>query len=82
MQDDDPLALGGDVSIPLNVTGHPAMTMPCGFSASGLPLSMQVIGRAFDEATVFRLGHAYEHAAGWTARRAPLALEAGLRAAA
>lgn len=81
MQDDDPLSIGGDVTIPLNVTGNPAMTMPCGFSASGLPLSMQLIGRAFDEATVFRLGHAYEQAAGWTARRPPLALDAGLLAA-
>ena len=81
MQDDDPLAIGSDVTIPFNVTGNPAMTMPCGFSAAGLPLSMQIVGRAFDEATVFRLGHAYEQAAGWTARRPPLALEPAALAA-
>jgi aspartyl-tRNA(Asn)/glutamyl-tRNA(Gln) amidotransferase subunit A len=69
---DDPLAIGGMTTIAFNVTGNPAMCMPCGFSESGLPLSMQIIGRAFDEATMFRLGHAYERAAGWSERRAPI----------
>ncbi|HEY1798671.1 MAG TPA: amidase [Stellaceae bacterium] len=54
-----------------NVTGQPAMAMPCGFAANGLPLSAQFIGRAFDEATVLRVGHAYEQAAGWV-KKAPL----------
>lgn len=80
-QADDPLAIAGDVTIPFNVTGNPAMTMPCGFSAAGLPLSMQIVGRAFDEATMVRLGRAYEQAAGWTARRPALAMgEAALAA--
>lgn len=56
-----------------NVTGHPALAQPCGFAANGLPLSAQFVGRAFDEATVLRVGHAYERAAGWTARRPALA---------
>jgi aspartyl-tRNA(Asn)/glutamyl-tRNA(Gln) amidotransferase subunit A len=70
---DDPLSIAGMTTIPFNVTGNPAMTMPCGFAASGLPLSMQIVGRAFDEATVFRLGHTYEQATGWTARRPAMA---------
>lgn len=71
---DDPLAIGGMTTIAFNVTGNPAMCMPCGFSESGLPLSMQIVGRAFDEATIFRLGHAYERSANWVARRANVAV--------
>lgn len=48
-------------SAPGNVTGLPAMSVPCGFSTAGLPIGMQVIGRPFDETTVFRLGQAYEN---------------------
>lgn len=51
-------------TIPFNVTGNPALTVPIGFSASGLPIGMQVVGRAFDEPTVFRIGAAYEAAVG------------------
>ena len=49
------------------------MAQPCGFAANGLPLSAQFVGRAFDEATVLRVGHAYEQAAGWIAKRPELA---------
>jgi aspartyl-tRNA(Asn)/glutamyl-tRNA(Gln) amidotransferase subunit A len=54
----------GMLTIPFNVTGHPALALPIGFSASGLPLGAQIVGRAFDEPTVFRIGAAYEAAAG------------------
>jgi aspartyl-tRNA(Asn)/glutamyl-tRNA(Gln) amidotransferase subunit A len=54
----------GMLTIPYNVTGHPALALPIGFSASGLPLGAQIVGRAFDEPTVFRIGAAYEAAAG------------------
>lgn len=54
---------------PFNVSGHPALSVPCGFSKTGLPLSLQLVGRAFGEATILRLGHAYEQAAGWYQRR-------------
>jgi aspartyl-tRNA(Asn)/glutamyl-tRNA(Gln) amidotransferase subunit A len=47
-------------TIPFNVTGHPAMSLPVGLDANGLPLSVQVVGRAFDEATVLRVGQAIE----------------------
>ncbi|MBI4183651.1 MAG: Asp-tRNA(Asn)/Glu-tRNA(Gln) amidotransferase subunit GatA [Proteobacteria bacterium] len=50
---------------PFNVLGCPALTLPTGFSKAGLPLSMQIVGRAFDEATVYRVAHAYERATPW-----------------
>ena len=56
-----------------NVTGHPALAQPCGFAANGLPLSVQFVGRAFDEATILRVGHAYERSARWIDKRPALA---------
>ena len=53
---------------PFNLTGLPALAVPCGFSSSGLPLSIQITGRPFDEATVLRVGHTYEQATGWHTR--------------
>jgi len=47
-----------------NVTGNPAMSVPTGFSKAGLPLSMQIVGRPFDEPTVLRIGAALERALG------------------
>jgi len=58
---------------PWNALGLPALSVPCGFSAAGLPIGLQLVGRPFDEATVLRVGHAYEQAAGWWRRRPPLA---------
>ncbi len=49
---------------PFNVTGQPALALPTGLSPAGLPLSMQIIGRPFDEATVFKVADAYERARG------------------
>jgi aspartyl-tRNA(Asn)/glutamyl-tRNA(Gln) amidotransferase subunit A len=60
-------------TMPFNVTGNPAMSIPTGFSASGLPLSMQIVGRAFDESMVLRIGAAFESATGLSARRPTLA---------
>ena len=59
-------------TMPFNVTGNPVLAMPTGFSKSGLPLGMQIVGRAFDEATVLRIGAAYEAAAGWIHKRPEL----------
>lgn len=59
-------------SAPGNVTGLPAMSVPCGFSSAGLPIGMQVIGRPFDETTVFRLGQAYETRTDFTKQTASL----------
>jgi aspartyl-tRNA(Asn)/glutamyl-tRNA(Gln) amidotransferase subunit A len=57
---------------PFNVTGSPTLALPCGFSSSGLPLSLQISGRPFEEGTVLRVGHAYEQATAWHTRRPPL----------
>ena len=43
-----------------NLSGHPVVCLPCGFSADGLPLSLQLVGRTFDETSILRLAHAYE----------------------
>src|SRR4030095_6303365 len=60
---------GRNLFTPSNSTGGPALELCNGFSKSGLPLGMQLIGRPFDEATVLRAGHAYEKATPWRARR-------------
>ncbi|MEM6441233.1 MAG: amidase [Pseudomonadota bacterium] len=59
-------------SAPANLMGLPAMSVPCGFSSDGLPVGFQVIGRPFDEATVIRVGDAYERMTEWGARRPPI----------
>jgi len=61
-----------NLTSPFSVTGFPALSVCSGFSASGLPLSMQVVGRPFEEHTVLRIGDAYEAATLWHARRADL----------
>jgi aspartyl-tRNA(Asn)/glutamyl-tRNA(Gln) amidotransferase subunit A len=55
-----------------DVTGLPALTVPCGFTAAGLPIGLQIAGRPFDEATVLRVGRAYERATDWHRRRPPV----------
>jgi aspartyl-tRNA(Asn)/glutamyl-tRNA(Gln) amidotransferase subunit A len=53
-----------------NVTGQPALSVPCGFSTAGLPIGLQLIGRPFDEGTILRIGREYERLHEWW-RRAP-----------
>ena len=59
-------------SAPGNVTGLPALSVPCGFDSAGLPVGLQIMGRPFDEAGVLRIGQAYESATEWSTRRPPL----------
>lgn len=56
---------------PAALAGLPAISVPCGFSDSGLPIGVQIIGRPFAEADLLRIAHRYEQAAGWSDRRAP-----------
>ena len=58
---------------PFNNTGHPALAMMSGLSKTGLPLSVQFVGRYFDEATLLRVAASYERAAGWHKKHAPIA---------
>jgi amidase len=46
-------------TIPFNVTGHPALSIPTGLS-QGLPVGMMIVGRKYDESTIFRVAHAFE----------------------
>ncbi len=55
----------------INFVGLPAITVPCGFGADGLPVGLQVVGRAMDEPTVLAIAHAYERATPWHTRRPP-----------
>jgi aspartyl-tRNA(Asn)/glutamyl-tRNA(Gln) amidotransferase subunit A len=71
---DDPLAmyLNDACTLPVNIAGLPGISVPCGLS-DGLPVGLQVIGRAFDEETILRVADAYEHAAGFGELRPPTA---------
>jgi aspartyl-tRNA(Asn)/glutamyl-tRNA(Gln) amidotransferase subunit A len=64
---DDPLAmyLEDIFSLPANLAGVPGLAFPVGFDGQGLPVGMQLMGRHFDEATLFRLAHAYQQATEW-----------------
>jgi aspartyl-tRNA(Asn)/glutamyl-tRNA(Gln) amidotransferase subunit A len=57
---------------PFNLSGQPALSVPCGFTSNGLPVGLQIVGRPFDEAIVLRIGHAYEAATDWHRRTPPL----------
>ena len=54
---------------PINVWGLPAISVPCGFTAAGLPVGMQIVGRHWEEETILALAHAYEQATAWHKRR-------------
>jgi len=66
---DDPVTmyLNDIFTVPVNMAGLPGLSLPAGLDNQGLPLGLQVIGRPFDEETVFAVGQALEKAAGFTA---------------
>lgn len=61
---DDPLTMYANdiLTIPVNLAGVPGISVPCGFSSDGLPIGLQIIGKHFDESTVYRAAHAFEQA--------------------
>jgi aspartyl-tRNA(Asn)/glutamyl-tRNA(Gln) amidotransferase subunit A len=75
---DDPLQmyLSDVCTIPVNIAGLPGISVPCGFATAAdgarLPIGLQVIAKPFDEATMFRVAHAYEQVAGWQREMPPV----------
>jgi aspartyl-tRNA(Asn)/glutamyl-tRNA(Gln) amidotransferase subunit A len=57
---------------PFNCSGQPALSLPCGFDEAQLPIGLQIVGRPFDEATVLRIGWAYERETAWHQMAPPL----------
>jgi amidase len=56
---------GSRNTLPFNYTGHPALALPVGKSSAGLPVSMQLVGRFFDDPLLMRVAYAYQHATDW-----------------
>jgi len=56
-------------NIPYDLTGFPAISIPCGFGANGLPVGLQIAGKAFDETTILSVANAYEQSSPWHLRR-------------
>jgi aspartyl-tRNA(Asn)/glutamyl-tRNA(Gln) amidotransferase subunit A len=61
--------------VPFNTFGNPAVTLPCGFSKSGLPIGLMIAGPRFSEGRVLALANAYEKATEWHTRRPRLSLD-------
>jgi aspartyl-tRNA(Asn)/glutamyl-tRNA(Gln) amidotransferase subunit A len=59
-------------TFPFNMTGHPACSVPAGFTKQGLPIGLQIVGRRFEDVTVFRAAAAFERARPWADHRPPL----------
>ncbi len=70
----DPLRmyLSDIFTISANLAGVPALSIPCGFTSGGLPVGLQLLGRPFGEAEIFRAAHAYERATEWHTRKPPV----------
>jgi aspartyl-tRNA(Asn)/glutamyl-tRNA(Gln) amidotransferase subunit A len=68
----DPLQmyLSDIFTIPVNLAGTCAMSVPAGFSAEGLPIGLQLVGKPFGEETILRAAHAFEQATEWHTRKA------------
>jgi aspartyl-tRNA(Asn)/glutamyl-tRNA(Gln) amidotransferase subunit A len=57
-----------DVTLPFNLSGNPALAVPCGFTKAGLPLGMQLVGKPFSEGTLLRIAHQYQQETEWHRR--------------
>ncbi len=60
------------MTMPFNLAGLPAVSLPCGFTKGGLPIGLQIAGKPFEEATVLRIAHAYQQLTDWHRRPAPV----------
>jgi len=68
---DDPLKMYLDdiLTTPINLAGNCALSVPCGFTSNHLPIGLQIIGDAFQEEAMFKVGHAYEQSTDWHKQR-------------
>jgi len=57
---------------PFNLTGLPALSVPCGFTKDGLPIGLQIVSRAWNEAGILRTGYAFQEATNWHTRKCPI----------
>jgi aspartyl-tRNA(Asn)/glutamyl-tRNA(Gln) amidotransferase subunit A len=73
--EESPLAASWRLTYPYNLTGMPAISLPCGFDERGLPVGLQIAGALFDEATVLRVAAAYERVHRWHATLPPMAAQ-------
>jgi hypothetical protein len=67
-QQESVLAASWRFTYPFNLTGLPAVSVPCGFDRRGLPVGLQIAARPYDEMTLLRVAHAYERTHDWTNR--------------
>jgi aspartyl-tRNA(Asn)/glutamyl-tRNA(Gln) amidotransferase subunit A len=72
VESEDPTLGLSRLTLPFDVTGQPAISVPCALTDAGLPVGLMLVGRRFDEATVLRAAHAFEQAAGLSDRRPPV----------
>jgi aspartyl-tRNA(Asn)/glutamyl-tRNA(Gln) amidotransferase subunit A len=63
---------GPSFTAPFNLTGLPAISVPCGFTEAGLPVGMQIAGKPFDEPGIMRAAYTYQQQAGWFRQRPPI----------
>jgi aspartyl-tRNA(Asn)/glutamyl-tRNA(Gln) amidotransferase subunit A len=68
----DPFDLAVGPTAPFTLTGSPALSVPCGFNSEGLPIGMQIVGRAWQESTILRIAAAYQCATSWHDRHPAL----------
>ncbi len=70
----DPLKMYLDdiLTTPINLAGNCALSVPCGFTSTGMPIGLQIIGDAFQEETILKVGHAYEQTTEWHKQRPTL----------
>jgi len=71
-RDPDLVAARLRYTAPFDMSGHPTLTLPGAITSDGVPVGFQIVGRAFDEATILAAGHAYQQATDWHLRRPPL----------
>ncbi|MFD3447616.1 Asp-tRNA(Asn)/Glu-tRNA(Gln) amidotransferase subunit GatA [Microbacteriaceae bacterium 4G12] len=71
---DNPMTMYANdiLTIPVNLAGVPGISVPCGFGENGMPLGLQIIGKHFDESTIYRVAHAFEQATNYHKQRPKL----------